>query len=522
MWAQGNNFHYKSHMEVGPGKAPKQAGALISSCDSLMQRLDTKFRAHRFPSGPLITSKMYNDHRNYVKREQLPLYTFHPSTTDWQVVFVPRAGMFRAIATALGRETQFDLNNEADIATILQHIPGLVEKYEKGHTALPGETFDAYVERRTLFHKVEKVQPESFWEGLTCSGVKAKYYHGAAGALTQKEMGDLCVKCTCEEYLLRMMCPHAGSLGLNWKPAPLLQKFDERRVGMAYAPHCPQKSTPALTRMTPVFDQQNGTVATAPHGTAATAPKVCADSHHSSDRLANRSFTENRSFLQEAPALKRKDPPPPVSPPAPRVHGRDTELGVGERETAGTSTPKQNAATKLKADERLGPQPPRDMWPYGGTHSLSGVVVVVCDEAGHTWRRGTITAGPQQRKRRGDNGATDDAARAFTIQFDPRDGVKTQPARENLPLELSQFGVSWFTVVPRAVCCECAFGGSCAIGEPLFPIHRPPFVVDQGPHKCGECSSALHNLCFQRYYRAQLASGELTDQAYVCPACKPL
>ena len=175
------------------------------------------------------------------------MYINYDGDGGWLDVYIPRAEAFRHITFIVDRE--LDGGNDDDVAIIRSHLEDLVHEYDKGDY-VDGEFYSESVKRRSLFHKVTRVEAVSHWRNTNADGVAAGYYHGAEADGKYKYMGELLLKCSCADYLLKMKCPHIGCLGQHWKPERLLEPFDTARVG--FVRHGRPETIPAaLVRLRP-------------------------------------------------------------------------------------------------------------------------------------------------------------------------------------------------------------------------------------------------------------------------------
>ena len=150
--------------------------------EKLVKELDVKFAQHPFPSGPLITKAMADDHKNYItKQRSRILHIKKDGTGAWQSVYIPRMAALNRIRKIPGydEDKEFDLSCHEDVYIIQRELPALVREYDRGPGQMDGETPEKWSERTSYFWKVERVAPSSFWNDTSASGVDVVYYHGA-------------------------------------------------------------------------------------------------------------------------------------------------------------------------------------------------------------------------------------------------------------------------------------------------------------------------------------------------------
>ena len=252
--AKAINRTYKGAMSADFGHIPQQAARMIPQMISLMESLDSKFANHFFPSGPVITLEQSRKHQAYITKEQAPLlHVLKDAKGEYTTVYMPRRELYETVARQKGSFDAYRADPAkwvvSNTKAIKAELKGLVSEYEKGAAVQPEDrSFREWITRRGLFNKVERVEPGSFWQGLTCDGVKVHYYHGTKNG-KMSDMGELKLRCSCADFQKHLMCSDVGSVGLKWKPEPLIAPFDETRVGFERLPGQPSKATPALIRM---------------------------------------------------------------------------------------------------------------------------------------------------------------------------------------------------------------------------------------------------------------------------------
>lgn len=152
----------------------------------------------------------------------------------------------------------------------------------------------------------------------------------------------------------------------------------------------------------------------------------------------------------------------------------------------------------------------------------TGSQVIVADSKGE-WHRGLIEKVPAklQRKRK----ATPKAAPP-PEPTPPEFSIQTRAGDLKRSLDVDEYGVSWFLVVSKHSCDDCAFGERCVQkDEPIFSFFSgdgdlPPWVsASAKPHVCVKCKNPLHNLCFQNYFQAAISSGRYKHGTFYCPEC---
>jgi hypothetical protein len=438
-----------------------------------MQDIDTKFAQYNYPNGPLLTRVDATRHESYIQRRNNGEYMIPRPAPDqpWDSVLIPRDAAKNEIKSKLGLDYELEWSNPDHAALIKEHLPSLIPDFERAltvHERMPPPNFALWMRHRSYFHVVKKVDARSMWHGTLAHGQPMHYYHGSDGNANfaggiEKDMGELSLLCSCIDASRTGICDHAGGLGLAWQPAPLLQRFDDSRVGFRRIGVRNERIPRALTRMTELAAVP---AAAAPElqplafASAADATSIegrgdgaIAEADSASTEASVRTGTEVPKIVIGVISVRASTLINPVrvsSPLASQFHGdaagKRPHPPVSPERTreqeARAREPPTSAKTVLQSAEQIADEPLTGI-------ELHNAIVAIKDEQTGVWMRGTVVGTPRAVSRRH---LGDPVERTYVVQLQQRTGPGKHGIERQVKLLVEDYHTTWARLVlkPRS------------------------------------------------------------------------